>query len=115
VTENCSPIASAWALVTLLNRYPRLNALTWTVDPAGVLHGAKTDADEGGRIVDDCARFLGGTAIHATVARGSDRVTVAELATVWKGVPVDVYATYSDSRCARPLGTLPLSTPGGDR
>ncbi|MFD5788665.1 hypothetical protein ACFWH1_18830 [Streptomyces sp. NPDC127037] len=109
---NSSPqLSAATALVELLDTHPELSALAWTVDTLGVLRGELTGDASRGRIVDDCAHTLGGTPVRVRVdEHGSG---FAELAAVWRDVPVQVWVTYSAPVPRRPLGTV--ATAGGVR
>ncbi|MEU8870515.1 hypothetical protein AB0D24_04980 [Streptomyces javensis] len=111
MASNSSQIATASALVTLLTDHPELSALTWTVDTADVLHGQQTGAGSG-LIVDQAARVLGGTPVHARINRGTDRIGLAQFATVWRGVHVEVWASYATPEPRRPLGTVAVLTGG---
>lgn len=97
-------LSAATALVNLLSAHPELSVLTWTVEPLGVLRGQQTDEHERGSVVDVCASILGGTPVHVAVdGEGSG---FAEPATVWRGVNVQVWATYSAPPMCRALGTV---------
>lgn len=104
----------AVALAELLTTHPDLapeaSGLTWTLTLVGGIRAEATAAGDGGRAVDRCAQIMGGTPVRVSVGAGQDRVVVAELATTWHGVPVEVWATYPEP-C--PLGAL--VAPGGLR
>ncbi|MFE4796153.1 hypothetical protein ACFRFL_13815 [Streptomyces sp. NPDC056708] len=97
-------LGAAIALVELLSTHPELSALTWTATPVGVLRGEQRGVEGHGEIVDDCAEILGGTPDR--VAVDGDGSGFAELATVWRGVLVQVWATYSAPAPRRKLGTV---------
>ncbi|MFE4329709.1 hypothetical protein ACFRQM_09655 [Streptomyces sp. NPDC056831] len=103
-------IAPAAALAELLGTHPELapelSGLTWSLTPAGVLHAESRDADDGGRAVDQCAKAMSATPVRASVLKGQDRVVLAELAAIWRGVPVEVWETYSAPAPHRKLGTV---------
>ncbi len=102
---NSSPqLGAAVALVALLGAHPELSVLTWFVDPLGVLRGQQTAGVGRGDVVDDCAGILGGTPVRVKV--DGDGSGFAELAAVWRGVPVQVWATYSAPPVPRALGTV---------
>ncbi|MFI9806245.1 hypothetical protein ACIHEJ_18130 [Streptomyces sp. NPDC052301] len=78
-----------------------------------------------GEIIDACAAVMGGTVVRSTLNRDNDRQGVAQLVTVYAGVPVEVGAGYPlpdehgliaadlrDLFTARPLGAL-VCLPGG--
>lgn len=102
---NLSPqLAAATALVELLDNHPELSALTWAVEPVGILRGTQTDAQGRGEAVEACASVLGGTPVH--VAVDADGSGFAELAAVYRGVNVQVWVTYSVPAPPRALGTV---------
>lgn len=106
-----SPRGSALALADLLT-HPELRSLTWRIDPVGALHGELV-ADTGtGEAVDHCARVMGGTPARCSIGRGADRRGLAQLTTVWRGIPVTVWVTYPETS-VRPLGTL-VTLPAGE-
>lgn len=95
-TKPSSPEAAAAAALTgLLTTHPELGVIAWTVGQrSGVLHGHHTGAGETGGIIDVCARVMGGTVTRSTIARGRDVQCIAQLVTVFGGVPVDVWSSY---------------------
>lgn len=88
--------SAATALSQLLTEHPELDGLTWKVDPIGVLHGELHAQEGDGRIVDDCAAIIGGTAVHSTLTRDGDRLGLAQLVTVWRDVHVEIWASHSE-------------------
>lgn len=124
MAANCSQptgvIAPAVALNELFATHPELtpeaSGLTWALTPAGVIHAEARDAADGGRAVDRCAEAMGGTPLLASHLDGRERVVVAELAAVFRGVPVEVWETYRapEPEPRRPLGALVvLQSAGG--
>lgn len=102
---NFSPqLASVTALASILRARPEASALTWTIDPAGVLHGQQIAATGYGDVIDAVADYTGGTALHTVMSRGTDRTCLAQLVTVWRGVPVEIWASYAEP------APLPLAT-----
>lgn len=97
-------ITAALALSDLLFHHPEITGLTWSTDPLGILRGEQTAVEGRGQIVDLCAQILGGTPVHVTV--DGDGSGFAELATVWRGVNVQVWATYCAPPARRALGTV---------
>ena len=83
---------------------PQFGVLTWTVTTVGVLRGEQTDAQGCGEIVAECARVLGGTPTRVRLNR--DGSGFAELVTVWRGVNVQVWSTYSAPAPRRALGAV---------
>ncbi|MFI5629135.1 hypothetical protein ACIA8E_07105 [Streptomyces sp. NPDC051664] len=76
--------------------------LTWSIDTLGTLCGEQKGMEGRGRIIDDCAQILGGTPVHVRVDGGG----FVELVTVWRGVPVQVWVSYSAPAPRRKLGTI---------
>ncbi|MER6367318.1 hypothetical protein ABT255_02880 [Streptomyces mirabilis] len=96
MSTNVSPEqAAAAALVKLLTARPELRSVVWTVgETPGVLRGHQIAETGSGEIVDACAELMGGTVAHSVLSRDSDRQGVAQLATEYAGVSVDVWASY---------------------
>ncbi|QPL14085.1 hypothetical protein QEH48_gp056 [Streptomyces phage TurkishDelight] len=126
MAANCSQppdvIAPAVALTELFTTHPELtpeaSGLTWTLTPSGVLHAEACDAEDGGRAVERCAKAMGATPLCTPHLSGRDRVVIARLAAVYRGVPVEVWETYRapEEEPRRPLGALVVLAPvGGDR
>ncbi|WP_329307005.1 hypothetical protein OG322_26145 [Streptomyces sp. NBC_01260] len=102
---NASPqLGAAIVLVALLGAHPELSVLTWTVDSIGILRGQQTAGVGRGGVVDECAGILGGTPVRVRVDQ--DGSGFAELAVVWAGVPVEIWATYTAPPAPRALGTV---------
>ncbi|MFF1834142.1 hypothetical protein ACFVXE_08045 [Streptomyces sp. NPDC058231] len=100
---HASPQPSATlALNTLLTTHPEIEGLTWSIDTLGTLCGEQKGMEGRGRIIDDCAQILGGTPVHVRVDGGG----VVERVTVWRGVPVQVWVSYSAPAPRRKLGTI---------
>lgn len=91
---------AATALSQLLAEHPDVTGLTWSIDPLGVLRGERHAESGDGQIVDEVAKIIGGTAAHVCFTRDGDRQGLAQLTTVWRGVPVHVWASYPEA----PLG-----------
>ncbi len=91
-------ITPAAALAELLTTHPELrpeaSGLTWAVTPAGVLHAEARDAHDGGRAMERCAAALNATPLEDSHLTGPDRVVIARLVAVFRGVPVEVWETY---------------------
>jgi hypothetical protein len=101
--SHASPqLLAALALSDLLIDHPEITGLTWSIDPLGTLCGERKGMEGRGQIVDDCAQILGGTPVHVAVDDGG----FVELVTVWRGVPVQVWVTYSAPAPRRKLGTV---------
>lgn len=126
MAANCSQppgvIAPAVALTELFATHPELtpeaSGLAWTLTPSGVLHAEACDVEDGGQAVERCAKAMGATPRSASHFNGRDRVVVAELTAVYRGVPVEVWETYRtpEEEPRRPLGALVVLAPaGGDR
>ncbi|MFM9590795.1 hypothetical protein ACKI16_29835 [Streptomyces scabiei] len=122
MTEHLSPeAAAAAALAHLLAGHPELGCIAWTVGGREcVLTGHRTATAGTAEVIDRCSEVMGGTVLRST-ERFGDRggQGVAQLVTVYRGVPVHVYGTYelpgqhgltSDDLnalfAARPLGTV---------
>lgn len=127
MNPNASPTQTVAAvLARLLSERPELEALTWPVgETPGVLKGYQVANSGSGEVIDGCADLMGGTVVRSVLNRGGDRQGIAQLVTVYDGVPVEVWAsyplpdatglTYADLHrlmTGRPLGAL-LCLPGG--
>ncbi|MFB7496018.1 hypothetical protein ACFC09_15225 [Streptomyces sp. NPDC056161] len=114
MAANCSHpepvVAPVVALTELLITHPELmpeaSGLAWTLTPTGVIHAEARDAADAGRAVDRCATVMNATPVRASVPEGRGRVVLAELAAVWRGVPVEVWETYTVPEGPRPLGAV---------
>lgn len=118
--------AAAAALAHLLADHPELGSVTWSVgETPGVLSGRQISESGHGEIIDACAAAMGGTVARTTQTRHGEGAGFAQLATVYDGVPVQVWVSYlvpgpngltsTELRNLlghRPLGTLPI-LPGG--
>lgn len=89
--------SAATALSQLLDEHPKIVGLTWSIDTLGTIHGEQHAQDGNGRIVDDCAHILGGTAVHSTLNRDGDCLGLAQLNTVWREVPVEIWGSYPET------------------
>ncbi|MFF0395095.1 hypothetical protein ACFYSJ_04795 [Streptomyces sp. NPDC005248] len=85
------------ALSELLDEHPDIVGLTWSIDTLGTIHGEQYAQDGNGRIVDVCAQILDGTAVHSTLNRDGDRLGLAQLNTVWREVPVEIWGSYPET------------------
>lgn len=124
--DSSPQLAAATALVELLTGRPELDRMTWTVgEQPGVLIGHHVGDSGNGELVDAVAAVIGGTVARSTATRGEDRQGAAHLVTVYRGVPVKVWASYplpdahgltsADLRelfAGRTIGTL-VCLPGG--
>ncbi|MGW2075053.1 hypothetical protein ACWCPK_42705 [Streptomyces sp. NPDC001953] len=120
--------AAAAALTHLLAERPELAALIWTVgESPGLLKGHQIAETGAGETIDVCAALMGGTVTRTVLNRDGDRDGLAQLATIFDGVPVEVWASYPlpdadgltstelrDLLTSRRLGTL-VCLPGGDQ
>ncbi|MFF5045596.1 hypothetical protein [[Kitasatospora] papulosa] len=105
MASNCSAqLGAARALVDLMRDHQQLGVLEWTLTPVGVLLGQQTAVEGRGEIIAECARVLGGTPV--SVRADVDGSGFAELVTVWRGVNVKVWVTYSVPAPPRALGTV---------
>ena len=108
-------VTPATALAELLAVHPELrpevSGLTWSVTPAGVLHAEARDARDGGRAVERCAQALTATPLTESHLAGPDRAVIARLVSVFRGVPVEVWATYRDPE-RMPLGAVAVLAGG---
>ncbi|MFC9341405.1 hypothetical protein ACFT0G_25250 [Streptomyces sp. NPDC057020] len=96
--QHSTPQASAaTALSQLLSEHPSVTGLTWSINTLGVLEGVQHGETGQGQVVDDCAQILGGTAARTVLTRAGDRLGLAELVTVWRDVPIKVWASYPES------------------
>lgn len=97
-----APVA---ALLDLLTTHPELapeaSGLAWTLTPTGTLHAEATDAADGGRAVDACARALEATVLRDRAGDGAVRSVIARLVAVHQGVPVEVWETYRSPETPR--------------
>lgn len=109
-------IAPATALAELLTTHPELtpeaSGLTWAVTPAGTLHAEVRDARDGGRAVERCAEALSATPLLDSHLTGPDRVVIARLVALFRGVPVEVWETYRDPEPGLPLGAVAVLAGG---
>ncbi|MGW1352984.1 hypothetical protein ACWCQE_27515 [Streptomyces sp. NPDC002409] len=87
-------LSAALALAALLVDHPEVQGITWSADPLGVLRGEQYALDGDGRVVDTCATILGGRPVRSVLDLDGDRTGLVQLATVWRGVPVEIRATY---------------------
>ena len=109
-------IASAVALTELFTTYPALtpevSGLTWSLTPTGVLHAEARDAKDGGLALRLCADVLGATPLIS----GWGRESLGEVVAVWRGVPVEVWESWTTTAPRLPLGTVAvLPAAGGAR
>lgn len=88
-------LTPAAALVELQADRPELHSITWTIgDQPGVLSGHHIGETGRGELVDVVADVTGGTVAHSSVNRDGDRQGVAQIVSAYKGVPVQVWASY---------------------
>jgi hypothetical protein len=93
--DSSPQLAAATALVELLTARPELDRITWTVgEQPGVLIGHHIGENGTGELVDAVAEITGGTVARSTANRGEDRQGAAHLVTVYRDVPVKVWASY---------------------
>ncbi|MFC8723663.1 hypothetical protein [Streptomyces bacillaris] len=90
-------VSAALALTQLLVDHPAVaGRVTWTVDPLGALHGEQPAETDQGQAIDSLARLLGCTSARTVLDRRGDRHVLVQLATVWQGVPVEAWTTYTE-------------------
>jgi hypothetical protein len=92
---------------------PEATGLTWSLTPAGGLLAEARDATDGGLALRTCAEILGGDGHVATVLNGQERVCLGELAAVWRGLPVQVWETWTSLEPRLPLGAVAVLPAGG--
>lgn len=115
-SDQADMITPAVALTELFTTYPALtpeaSGLAWTLTPAGVLHAEARDATDGGLALLLCADLLGGTPLIT----GQGRESVGEVVAVWRGVPVEVWESWTTPEPPLPLGAVAvLPAVGGAR
>lgn len=119
-SDQADVIASAVALTELFTTYPALtpevSGLTWSLTPAGGLHAEARDAGDGGLALRLCADVLGGEGRISTVLNGQERVCLGDLRAAWRGVPVEVWESWTVPAPRLPLGAVAvLPAAGGAR
>lgn len=93
---------AATALSQLLQEHPELAGLAWSIDTLGTLRGEQRAQTGTGQVVDDCAQILHGTPVRTTLNRDGDHLVLAQLATVWRDVPVEIWASYPETMTGVP-------------
>lgn len=90
-------VSAALALTQLLVDHPDVaGRVTWTVDRLGALRGERPAETDQGQAIDSLARVLGCTPVRTRLDRCGDRHVLVQLATVWQGVPVEAWTTYTE-------------------
>lgn len=88
-------LTPAAALVELQAARPELHAITWTIgEQPGVLSGHHIGETGRGELMDVVADVAGGNVLHFSVSRDGDRQGVAQVVAIYRGVPVEVWASY---------------------